>query len=255
MIEYAARSVTGPVRKHNEDRFVADPELGLFVVCDGMGGHLAGQDAAQIACDTVLEIITAAAPFADEPTSSDTTMDYAALRLVVESAIQTAHDRIFETARLDPTKAGMGTTCTLLVIPDSGPAVMGHVGDSRLYALSSGTITQISEDHSFVNELVKSGSITEEEAQEHPRANIILRALGASNPPEVDTLAFTPAAGDTFLICSDGLTRYFVNREDLREGLEGKDLDAGADWLIERAVTGGGRDNITTVLIRTPDDA
>lgn len=248
-MDYAARSETGPVRQENQDSCVADPELGLFMVCDGMGGHLGGARASQLACAVVSAELGRLGPLA-ERAAPGKRIDGEELCHRVTRAVLLAHRAICEEADTDLTKAGMGTTCTLLLLCGDGRGVLGHVGDSRLYQLAGGKVERLSEDHSLVNELVKRGTLTEAEAAVHPQANVILRALGASPGPEVDTRVLPVDGGRTFLLCSDGLTRYFRHDQELAPVLGAGDCRSAVDRLVQTALDAGGRDNVTAVVLR-----
>ena len=247
-IDCASRSETGPVRKKNEDSFLALPEAGLFAVCDGMGGHRGGQTASRTAARQLADFLTGAQRTTSErgvpPDESDD------LERLVEAAVLSAHERILDTARSHPDLAGMGTTCTMTLVAPDRRVVMGHVGDSRLYLLRDDRVRQVSEDHSLVNELLKSGTITASEAIDHPQSNIITQALGVTPTPRVELRTTATRPGDTFLLCSDGLSHYYPDPADLAAAMRHDDLQRGVDQLVHKALAAGGRDNITAVLFR-----
>src|SRR6266404_7482327 len=191
---YAAASDTGRKRRRNEDSYVVAPPL--FAVADGMGGAQAGEIASRLAA--------AALEDTDPGTLSGEER--------VTSLIQEANRRVYERSNEDPNASGMGTTITVALVEDSGVTI-GHVGDSRAYRYRAGSIEQITEDHSLVNELMKSGKLSPEEAETHPQRSVITRALGTD--PDVDVDAFTIEAqeGDVFLICSDGLTDMVADED------------------------------------------
>ncbi len=231
MLAYALSDI-GKVRETNEDSFVCQPPL--FVVADGMGGHVAGEVASRMAAETVSARFAAAA--GEEPTA------------LLSEAITAANETVYRLAQEDSERAGMGTTLTAAFVAGS-VLYWGHVGDSRLYLLRGGEFSQVSEDHSLVSELVKKGSITAEEALTHPHRNILTRAVGTGDRVKVDTGSFTLAAGDKILLCTDGLTNMVADG-DIAAALS-RDDDGAAllAHLVARANDAGGLDNITAVLV------
>src|ERR1700744_3759848 len=227
---------TGRPRRDNEDTaFVRAP---LFVVADGMGGAQAGEVASQLAVEEFHEALP------DEGSAEE--------RLT--NRIRAANRRIYDLSRTEHEHAGMGTTLTAAYLDDDDLAV-AHVGDSRAYIFRDGTLTRLTQDHSLVEELVRQGKLTEEQAAEHPQRSIITRALGIELDVEVDTWTYPVRAGDVVLLCSDGLTSM-IPEERVREVLAANDnLDAAADALINAANEAGGRDNITVVLFRLEEVA
>ncbi|MBU8871697.1 MAG: protein phosphatase 2C domain-containing protein [Gemmatimonadales bacterium] len=238
---FVARSETGPVRKTNEDQFLVDADLGLFAVCDGMGGHRGGRRASELACETIQSALPDLA--GSFPSSSE-------LQERIEAVILLAHRRICDEADHNSSLAGMGTTCTMFLMSAPDLGIMAHVGDSRLYVLENGIVNQLSEDHSLVNELVKGGMISPEEALVHPQNNVIMRALGTTPDPLVSIEMIPINPEQTFLLCSDGLYRYFPKAGEFQSGLENPDLQAGVDSMVEKALADGGRDNITCLVFR-----
>jgi protein phosphatase len=225
---------TGRQRRDNEDSaYVRAP---LFVVADGMGGAQAGEVASALAVEEFQR------PLADAGTPEQRLAD----------RVQAANRRIYETAQSAHEQAGMGTTLTAAYLDDAGLAV-AHVGDSRAYIFRDGSLTRLTQDHSLVEELVRRGKLTEEQAAEHPQRSIITRALGIENDVEVDTWTFPVRAGDVVLMCSDGLTSMIA--EDQITAVLGSepDLDRAGERLIAEANEAGGRDNITVVLFRLED--
>ena len=229
---YAVASDTGRRRRRNEDNYVVAPPL--FAVADGMGGAQAGEVASQLA---------ASALEADDSDGLDGTRR-------IDALIQEANRRIYDRASTDPTASGMGTTMTVALVEDMTVAI-GHVGDSRAYLVRGEQMEQLTEDHSLVNELVKSGKLSEEEAHAHPQRSVITRAVGTD--PDVDVDGFTIEAedGDVFLICSDGLSDMVEDEEILELVLRHRDdLDKAVKSLVQAANRGGGEDNITAVAFR-----
>lgn len=241
-----ARTDLGCVRENNEDKFEffepEEPELlavkGCFyAVADGMGGHASGQIASELALKTIVKTY-----FADpneEVTES------------LRAAISSANAYIYDTAQAIPDRAGMGTTCTALVLRDDEMYV-GHVGDSRLYLMRDGELRQVSEDHSWVTEQVKRGALTGEEAEMSPFRNVITRSLGAEPDVEVDIYQEKIQKGDVLVLCSDGLSGYVTDDEILDlAGTWGPSM--AAVKLVDRANELGGGDNITVVVVAIRD--
>jgi PPM family protein phosphatase len=226
---YAGASDTGRKRRRNEDAYVIAPPL--FAVADGMGGAQAGEVASRLAKAAL------------EDTDSGALSGSAR----VTSLIQEANRRVYERSNADPAASGMGTTMTVALV-EGDVVTFGHVGDSRAYLLRDGRMEQLTEDHSLVNELLKSGKLSPEEAETHPQRSVITRAVGTD--PDVDVESFTIDAhvGDVFLICSDGLTDMVADEEIL--GVLDRhqdDLDRATKALVSAANRGGGVDNITVV--------
>jgi PPM family protein phosphatase len=226
----AGLSDPGRVRRRNEDSYVCDPPL--FAVADGMGGAQAGELASRIAVSAFREAGSAGAADAG-----------ARLR----SIIQEANRRIYARAARDPEVAGMGTTVTAALLSDDQVAV-GHVGDSRAYRIRDGVLDQLTDDHSLVADLVRSGRLSAEEAELHPQRSVITRALGTDPAVEVDSFSIEAKPGDVFLLCSDGLTTMVDEGTLLQAVASGRDLAAAARALIDAANREGGEDNVTVVL-------
>lgn len=222
---------TGRQRRDNEDNaYVRAP---LFVVADGMGGAQAGEVASALAVEEFRQ------PLPDAGTPEQ--------RLA--ERVQSANRRIYDTAQTDHEHAGMGTTLTAAYLEDADLAV-AHVGDSRAYIFRDGALTRLTQDHSLVEELVRRGKLTEEQAAEHPQRSIITRALGIEQAVEVDTWTYPVRAGDVVLMCSDGLTSM-IGEDQITTVLAAEpDLDRAGERLIAEANAAGGRDNITVVLFR-----
>jgi serine/threonine protein phosphatase PrpC len=251
-MELAVAAITdvGRVRTNNEDSHFADADLGLFVVCDGMGGHNAGEVASQATCDIVQREVTAASRLRERYLATGGNDDAAALRKMLEEAVGTACREVYKKASKEPELAGMGTTCTVLLVVGHGKAVLAQVGDSRLYVRRGGRLHQLTEDHTYVNELLRRGSITREQARNHPQGNVLSRALGVQPGVAVDTMLFDVDPGDTFLLCSDGLHHYFQDARELEAGLAGDDLTQAATALVKLALARGGHDNCTAIAVR-----
>jgi serine/threonine protein phosphatase PrpC len=234
---YAVASDTGRRRRRNEDNYVVAPPL--FAVADGMGGAQAGEVASKLAASAV------------EGGDSD------GLQGVdrIDALIQEANRRIFDRASTDPSASGMGTTMTVALVEGMTVAI-GHVGDSRAYLVRDEQMEQLTEDHSLVNELLKSGRLSEEEAQIHPQRSVITRAVGTDPDVDVDGFTIESEDGDVFLICSDGLTDMVEDEEILEVVHQHRDdLDKAVKALVAAANRGGGEDNITAVAFRISAEA
>ncbi len=243
---YAASDV-GAQRDHNEDFTLADPDVGLYVVCDGVGGHNAGEVASQLAATSVHRHIAGHCDSIERVKSGVHPPDRlgALLRVAIEKACQDVN----ESAKADGTHHGMACTCTALLIA-GGKAVMGHVGDSRLYLCRGGALTQLSEDHTFVAEAIKAGVFSAEEAAACGNRNVITRAVGKERTVLVDTLVFDVVAGDTLLLCSDGLHQYTTDAAELAGLLCERDAAVLPARLISVANHRGGSDNISAIVVR-----
>jgi PPM family protein phosphatase len=221
---------TGRRRRHNEDAYVCEPPL--FAVADGMGGAQAGELASGLA----------AAALRDESS------ELSGGEQRVDDLIQEANRRIYERQSQDASASGMGTTITVALVED-GRVSIGHVGDSRAYLIRDRKLEQLTEDHSLVAELVRSGKLSPEEAEGHPQRSVITRALGTDPDVDVDTFSVETKGGDLFLLCSDGLTSMVADETILREVERNRDdLSKAAKALVRAANKGGGEDNITVVF-------
>ena len=231
------RTHKGNVRRENEDAAWFDERRGVFAVADGMGGHLAGEVASRIAIDAVRRM----AEGGEEPGIAP-----------LQNAVRLAHEEITEHARTHPECAGMGTTLSILW--HGGRFLyIAHVGDSRVYRLREGALSQITQDHSLVEGLVRAGLITHEEARVHPRRNIITRALGTEGDNEPDLLAADARPGDVWLLCTDGLNSM-IDDALIERALLTLSPRRAADELIRLALHAGGRDNVTLIIIRFEED-
>jgi protein phosphatase len=240
----------GIKRTNNEDNYLINDELSLFVVCDGMGGHAGGEFASAIAVNTLEEVLSSneTSPEVDAA-REEGELEVARERL--RYAIRLAGKRIYEKSVAEPEYRGMGTTCLVLMI-EKGNAFIGHVGDSRGYLLREGRIEQLTEDHSLVNEKIRAGLLTPEQAKKHKHKNIITRSLGYTEDVEIDVQVRAVRRGDRFLLCSDGLSNL-VEPSEMGEALRSLGLQDAAKSLIQRACEKGGDDNITCVLARVDE--
>ncbi|HJS92908.1 MAG TPA: Stp1/IreP family PP2C-type Ser/Thr phosphatase, partial [Solirubrobacteraceae bacterium] len=229
--EATCKTDTGRQRRDNEDSAFA--RAPVFVVADGMGGAQAGEVASRLA----IEAFEHGLPDDGSPEER------------LAARVREANRQIYDRSRADRGRAGMGTTLTAAYVDDAHVAI-AHVGDSRAYLFRDGTLQRLTQDHSLVDELVRRGKLTEEQAAEHPQRSIITRALGPEPDVEVDTWTYPARSGDVVLLCSDGLTSM-ISEDTVRGVLTAHDnLDAAADALIHEANEAGGRDNITVVLFR-----
>jgi protein phosphatase len=239
----------GRKRTHNEDSFLVDDELHLYVVADGMGGHAGGGTASRIAVETIDKELRKARDSKDNPFEATTTLQDSPLPEVVRAAVERACLNIFTAAQEDPRLAGMGTTVIALLVKDDH-AFFAHVGDSRAYLIRGELIQQISEDHSLVNEQIKAGMITPEEAKHSRYKNIITRSVGFEEEVQVDVMGLVSEAGDTFILCSDGLANMLEDREILEVVQKAKGIEDIPKKLIEMANDRGGDDNITVIVVQ-----
>ena len=249
-LEFWAKTDVGRVREHNEDNFLVDKKLNLFVVCDGMGGHAAGEVASAISVRAVREVISEHREVFDKLSQDpDDLGNRKAVLALIEHAIQEACLRVYQTAQDDESRHGMGTTCCLLVLFE-GMGFIGHVGDSRVYLHRQNQVQQLTEDHSLLNEMIRLGKIQKGEEANFPHKNAVTRAVGVNEFVEVDTFELDIFRGDTFLLCSDGLSGYFDNDQQISDLLVLEDVKAIAETSIDFANAGGGKDNITSIVIR-----
>ncbi len=241
-VKMGAKTDLGRVRDNNEDKFdffePEDPAMlavkgSVYAVADGMGGHSAGQIACELALKTLLSVY-----YSDPSPDKE-----ASLR----RAVTEANSLIYDTAQAIPDRQGMGTTLTAAVLCED-TLMIAQVGDSRAYLLRGGKITQITEDHSWVAEQVRLGAMTLAEAQVSPFRNIITRSVGTAATVEPDIFTQSLLAGDTFVLCSDGLTGH-VDPPEIQEMVQGQSPSAAALALVEAANDRGGRDNITALVL------
>jgi protein phosphatase len=241
-VRWAAATHPGRRRASNEDAFCARPDLGLYIVADGMGGHVAGEIASRLAVDTIES--TVASGDCCPPDSRNCTLGERRLQQGFERASQAISQ---ETAR-NPRLRGMATTASALLLSAESGAI-GHVGDSRIYLWRDDLLQQLTHDHSWVAEQVTLGLLSPAEARLHPWRNVVTRALSASDPPQVELSPLTLQNRDRLLISSDGL-HGVISDERIGEVLAGMvDLDDACQRLIDEANTAGGPDNITTLIL------
>jgi protein phosphatase len=233
----AARTDVGLRRRANEDTFALVPELGLYLVADGMGGHTAGQVASELAAEAAVRAVR--------------TLEGASASLTdkLRYALAAANREILAAARAKPEFAGMGTTLVALLATEERIA-LAHVGDSRAYLIRAGKIRQLTDDHSLVAELLRRREISENAARGHPHRHVLTRALGVRRNVEPDLAELTPAGGDSFVLCSDGLTGHVRDEEIAEIAAPEGDLESICDQLVNLANSRGGEDNVTVVVAR-----
>jgi protein phosphatase len=244
-LEVVGRSDVGKVRISNEDSFGFDLCQGIFVVCDGMGGHAAGEVVSRIAVETLLSY------FLDqEPLAADATLIDAPLGAqMLSDAVNKANENILEYAHDHAAASGMGTTLVAARF-DDGKFTIAHVGDSRIYLMRNGNLLQLTEDHSLVMEQVRRGIMTLEEARHSTAQHIITRALGTEDNSPPDLAEFPAELGDLLMLTTDGVLRHLEDPQIHEVLRSAPSLQAACDELIQLAIDAGGEDNATCVLIR-----
>jgi len=237
-IESSGKTDVGLVREKNEDSMLIDPSLGLYVVCDGMGGHVGGQVASQLAVATMAEVIRTGNP-APSPGEGDPLV----------TAIRCANAAVYNKARNDPSLHNMGTT-VVAIRTDRDLMHLCHVGDSRIYRLRNGVFEQVTRDHSLINLYEDNPELASRFGP--PNSNVIVRAVGLRDNVDVDHRTIATEVGDLYLLCCDGLTDMvddWMLKEMLLDGRQGS-LDECCDALVRAALSNGGVDNTTVVLLR-----
>lgn len=228
--QWATASHKGRVRTNNEDSVFPESsgsdDEALLVLADGMGGHVAGEVASRIAIETTVEAGGS-----------------------VKDRVAAANRAILEQVDRDPALAGMGTTITLLELKADRKGTFAHVGDSRAYLLRTGTLQQVTTDHTIVTEYLRAGKITADQAADHPQRHMLTRALGLISDVEIDVFDRTFEPGDRVLLCSDGVSDM-IDDGEIAEALASKETAEEAVWeLVERANRAGGQDNVTAIVV------
>lgn len=235
-IQFAGKTDVGQIRSNNEDTFVVNAAMGYCLVADGMGGAAAGETASQIFAETAGEVFAPHTP-----------MNKVEALEWVQTTFAQANERILAHVEQCPEHQGMGCTAEVVAFSTQG-FVVGHMGDSRTYQLRKGCFTQLTKDHSLVQEQIDQGVLTKEQARTHHMRNVILRAVGVRPAPALDTVCGTIQVGDLFLLCSDGLTDMLEDDQILSILNGNGELDIKANDLVALANQNGGKDNVTVVL-------
>ena len=251
VIKSWARTDVGHKRKHNEDAFLVDKDLGLYAVADGMGGHAAGEVASAQAVKSIRDALAEGKPILEAFTKSPTVESREQIASLMERAIHKACADIYAIAGSDLGKRGMGTTVVALLAAGR-KAVVGHVGDSRVYLYRNGRAHQLTEDHTIIQEQLKRGLITKEQVPTADNKNVITRAVGIQPSVAVDTLVTDLLPGDLFVLCSDGLHGYL--QDDELPQLLAQERDKLPDLLVDLALQRGGKDNVTAVCLSIEAD-
>jgi serine/threonine protein phosphatase PrpC len=245
---FSAKTNVGRKREHNEDFFLVDEDIGLFVVADGMGGHAAGEIASQEAAETlhdyVLNNISTIESFNSDPTEESCEK----VRLMLQRAVQAATYQVFGMPVVDSECKGLGTTLSaLLLLPQSG--FIAHVGDSRIYIIRGDRHRLATSDHTYLNSMVEQGKMTLEEAHHSRYSHLLMRSVGSFDYVEVDTRIIRYQRKDMFLLCTDGLHNYLDDRE-FNKLIKIRELHKSTERLVNMALERGGSDNITVILVR-----
>ncbi len=241
----------GKVRDHNEDAFLVDEKLNLFVVADGMGGHAAGEVASNVAVHAFRNTLHKERQLLSDFEKGISSAGRQEVLHLMEQAVLNACAAIYAEAQKDPSKRGMGTTLVALLILGSR-GFLAHVGDSRIYLVRKNSVYQLTKDHSLINELLARGRLKPEQIESLQYKNAMTRAVGVYESVDADTLDFDVLAGDRFLLCSDGLSNYTENADILKVFDEHPE-DKVAQCFVDLANQAGGKDNITTVVVKVPD--
>ena len=236
-IQSVSRSHVGRFRTLNEDRILDRPNSRLWAIADGMGGHAAGEVASQMTVDGIKRLLTS-----EDLESPD--LEGNAFGAFLGKVLESVNQEVWEAGQT-PEKQGMGTTCTLAAMRGD-QLFLAHIGDSRAYLLRDGELHQVSKDHSWVEDAVDQGVITREQARVHPNRNVITRAIGLDQQPQIDTSVMALTVGDLLLLCSDGLNSMIPD-EDIHRILKESPTDAVCGDLIGAANEAGGHDNTTVV--------
>jgi protein phosphatase len=248
MISFSHQTDTGKKRDHNEDFYEFDEQLGLYIVCDGMGGHAAGEVASELACQTAVKFIKSKQKIIQSLQDPSDSPKRRRIVEILKEAVKEANDAVWKTAQEDSSKKGMGTTLVLLLFTKAGVFV-AHVGDSRAYLVRGPKVLQLTEDHSLVNEMIKAGIVSKQEALNHPQGNVITQAIGVQKVVTPDVLFYEFVSGDLFFICSDGLHDYF-KQGDIFRIVESHGVKNLSHEFVKFANSRGGKDNITCISIQ-----
>ena len=251
MLKISHMTHRGKKRDHNEDAYLFNESLGVFIVCDGMGGHAAGEVASAMACESVMKFFNEHRSQLKKYRENLNGKNRQEVYDLLDQAIATANKAIYQKSQKEIEKKGMGTTLVMILKFPHGVFV-SHVGDSRAYLMRKGKLKQLTQDHSLVNELLAAGMISKEEAYNHPQGNVITKALGIQSAVVGDSRYFETMEGDVLFMCSDGLHDYFKENE-ATSIYQKDDCENPAQELVHFALNSGGRDNITCVLLEFVD--
>ena len=251
-VRFVGLSDTGKVREHNEDTIAVDPDIGLLVLADGMGGYNAGEVASGIAVKTIVNLVREAFQVQDLH-SIDRASGLLRPSIILRDAIMRANKIIYQTSKTQPQCEGMGTTVVAVLFYDNR-ACVAHVGDSRLYRLRGERFEQLTMDHSLLQELVDRGFYSQEEAARSTNKNYVTRALGVEPAVEIELIQHPVQRGDYYMLCSDGLSDM-IEDEDIHLTIStfGDSLDTIANQLVQLSNEHGGRDNISIIMTQVVD--
>ncbi len=248
-----ARTDVGRVREHNEDNFLVDRKIGLYVVADGMGGHAAGEVASAMAVQALRDALKKDEDFIVDFLKEEQSVRPEDIKHLLEAAARAANGAVFAEAQAHPEKRGMGTTMTAMLLL-RGHGFIAHVGDSRAYLVRGGDVRMITEDHSVLNELKRRGKLRPELVEKLQVKNAVTRAVGVFETVDVDTFHFLVAPGDRFLLCSDGLHGYVEEEKEIAEIIGSLSEESAAQRFIDLANERGGKDNITAIVVGVPEE-
>jgi len=237
-ISFAGKTDVGRKRSNNEDIFAIEPNLGFCLVADGLGGAAAGELASRIFLETALDVFGQA----DSSTAAEVSKK-------IQISFNMANENILKHTQINPAHKGMGCTAELMAFYEEG-FVLGHIGDSRTYRYRNGRFMRITRDHSLVQDQIDKGVIAPENARNHPMRNVIHKAVGIDNQVELDIVKSKVLPRDQYLLCSDGLTDMVEDEKILRALKMDLTLDQKVEQLIEMALSAGGRDNVSVVLLK-----
>jgi protein phosphatase len=243
-----ALSDVGRKRPHNEDFFLRDDKLGLYIVADGVGGHAKGEIASQEAVEQLAMWVRQHMDEIDQALALGTEEALRKIARMLESGVQSACYMVFGMAELDPEKKGMSTTMSALLVRGERGFV-AQVGDSRVYRLRGRKLEQMTEDHTLINYKLKQGLITQEQAKMAAGKNVITRAVGHKDYVQVDTMPLDIKAGDRFLLCTDGLHTYVEEAPEIARIMSMEPIESGVEEAINLANARGGKDNITALIV------
>lgn len=248
-VEFGVQSDIGCIRENNEDSYRLAPELNLFVLSDGMGGLACGEIASALAVDTIVACCREACADSRPPSMGGSAGDLANPQGRLAEAVRRANEAVHDLAEHDSSGKQMGATVVAVQFSE-GRMTVAHIGDSRAYRLRGGSLQQLTEDHSFVEEQVRLGRMTRQEAGSSTMQNVLVRALGVDSEVDVDVVEETVAEDDTVLLCSDGLTRELSDDQIAAVLQESEHAQVAASRLVDYAKRAGGADNITAIVLR-----